>query len=95
MTVSFEWDEEKARSNFSKHGITFEEAETVFLDPLIGVAPDPDHSESEVREIAAGRSSYGRMLLISFTQRGDSIRIISARQLTAYERKLYEEESFS
>lgn len=94
MTVHFEWDDDKAKVNRSKHDVSFEEAETVFADPLVGLAPDPDHSPSEEREIAAGASYAGRLLLVSFTQRGDSIRIISARKLTAYERKLYEEEKF-
>ena len=94
MTVTFEWDDEKARINLAKHDVSFEEAETVFGDPLIGLAPDPDHSSSEMREIAAGVSLSGRLLLVSFKQTGDSIRIISARKLTAYERRLYEEEKF-
>ena len=94
MTVRVEWDDQKAKANLSKHDVSFEEAETVLRDPFIVVAPDPDHSESEAREIAAGLSSYGRLLLISFTQRDDSVRIISARKLTAYERRLYEEEEF-
>jgi uncharacterized DUF497 family protein len=92
--VSFEWDQEKARANLVKHGVSFNEAETIFIDPLVGLAPDPDHSLNEDREIAAGISSFGRLLLVSFTQRGDSVRIISARKLTAYERRLYEEEKF-
>lgn len=94
MTVRVEWDEKKARANLAKHDVSFQEAETVFLDPLIGVAPDPQHSENEEREIAAGVSVSGRLLLVSFTQKGDLIRIISARRLTALERRLYEEEKF-
>ncbi|HET8799076.1 MAG TPA: BrnT family toxin, partial [Thermoanaerobaculia bacterium] len=90
MIARIEWDDRKARANLTKHSVSFEEAETVFGDPLIVVAPDPDHSESEKREIAAGVSSHGRLLLISFTQRGDSVRLISARKLTPYERRLYE-----
>lgn len=92
--MDFEWDEKKARANFLKHYVSFEEAVTIFVDPLIGVAPDPDHSADEEREIAAGISFSGRLLLVSFTERNDRIRIISARQLTAYERRLYEEEKF-
>ena len=94
MIVRVEWDEKKARSNLLKHGVSFEEAETVLRDPLVGAAPDPDHSANEEREVAAGVSSSGRLLLVSFTQDVHSIRIISARRLTAYERKLYEEETF-
>lgn len=94
MTVRVEWDERKARANLAKHDVSFEEAETVLRDPFVSAAPDPDHSPDEDREIAAGVSSSGRLLLVSFTQRGDSIRIISARKLTAHERRLYEEEEF-
>jgi uncharacterized DUF497 family protein len=94
VTITFEWDEQKARANRAKHGVTFEEAETVFVDPLVGIASDPDHAPEEGREIAAGVSYAGRLLLVSFIQRDDSIRIISARKLTTYERRLYEEESF-
>ena len=94
MTVRVEWDDRKAKSNLLKHDVSFEEAETVLRDPFIAVAPDPDHSESEGREIAAGLSCYRRLLLLSFIQRDDSIRIISARKLTANERRLYEEEEF-
>jgi uncharacterized protein len=94
VTVNIEWDEKKARANLLKHGVSFEEAETALRDPLVAVGPDPDHSADEEREIAAGVSSSGRLLLISFTQRDDSIRIISARKLTAYERSLYEEKSY-
>lgn len=92
--MTFEWDDEKARGNLVKHGVSFDEAETVFADPLAGIAPDPDHAERERREIIAGVSAAGRLLLVSFTERGAAIRIISARELTRLERRLYEEESF-
>ena len=92
--MNFEWDDAKAAANVTKHGVSFEEAETVFADPLAGIAPDPDHSAGELREIAAGFSADGRLLLVSFTERLGVIRIISARELTPLERRLYEEESF-
>lgn len=92
--MNFEWDDEKAAKNLAKHGVSFDEAETVFADPFAGIAPDPDHSERERREIAAGLSAAGRLLLVSFTQRRESIRIISARELTPSERRLYEEKDF-
>lgn len=92
--MTFEWDDEKAATNLAKHGVSFDEAETVFADPLAGIAPDPDHSERERREIVAGLSAAGRLLLVSFIERHASIRIISARELTPSERRLYEEENF-
>jgi uncharacterized DUF497 family protein len=92
--MTFEWDDDKAARNLAKHGVAFEEAETVFDDPLAGIAPDPDHSAGEVREILAGCSAAGRILLVSFTERQDILRIISARELTASERRLYEKEQF-
>lgn len=92
--MRFEWDDEKAAKNLAKHAVAFEEAETVFADPLAGIGPDPDHSEREHREIIAGLSAAGRLLLVSFTERRGSIRIISARELTHSERQLYEEENF-
>jgi uncharacterized DUF497 family protein len=67
--VRFEWDDEKAVSNLAKHSVGFDEAETVFADPLAGIAPDPDHSELEWREIVAGLSAAGRLLPVSFTER--------------------------
>lgn len=92
--MTFDWDEVKAAANAAKHGVTFEEAQTVFADPLAGIAPDPEHSAGEQREIIAGLSSVGRLLLVSFTERRGSIRIISARNLTPSEQKLYEEERY-
>jgi uncharacterized DUF497 family protein len=89
----FEWDEAKAASNLAKHGVSFDQAQTAFLDPLAGVKRDPDHSEDEEREVLVGASSAGTLLLVSFTQDGDIIRIISARELTRSERKYHEEES--
>ena len=92
--MKFEWDDEKAARNLAKHGVSFDEAQTVFADPLAGIAADPDHSEREQREIVAGLSAAGRLLLVSFTERRGSIRIINARALTPSERRLYEEENF-
>jgi len=92
--VIFEWDEEKAASNRAKHGVSFEEAQTVFDDPLAGIAPDPDHSIEDQREIAAGVSAAGRLLPVSFTERRGAIRLINARQMTPTERRHYEEECY-
>ena len=95
MTKRFEWDHAKATQNVPKHGVTFEEALTVFADRLAGIGADPDHSSAaEEREIIAGQSSRSRLLLVSFTEHGDVVRIISARPLTRAERRLYEEEKF-
>ena len=87
----FEWDDQKAGANLTKHGVSFDEGETVFADPLAGIGQDPDHSDEEDREIITGYSDQHRLLLVSFTQRGESIRIVSAREATRSERKLYEE----
>ena len=89
--MTFEWDARKAYSNFRKHGISFEEAMTVFADPLARIHDDPAHSSSEHREIIVGHSSVGRLLLVSFTERGPVVRIIGARPTTSHERHDYEE----
>ncbi|MEB3123455.1 MAG: BrnT family toxin [Snowella sp.] len=89
--MKFEWDQQKAGSNFVKHGIPFEEAQTVFDDPLYVDFYDPDHSETENRYIIIGVSSIGNILLVSYTERRDIIRIISARQVTKQEFKAYQE----
>lgn len=86
-----EWDTHKAKWNLAKHKVSFEEAETALLDTLAGTAPDPDHSSDEHRFIAFGVSARQRLLVVSFTWRGDSIRIISARLATKREREIYEE----
>ena len=91
MAIRFEWDKEKARENAKKHGVTFEEAATVFGDPLARIHDDPDHSQTERREIIVGHSSRGRLLLIAFTERKSATRLISARETTSQERKDYEE----
>jgi len=92
MALKFEWDEEKAGSNLSKHKVGFDEASTVFVDPLAKIFYDQEHSTDEIREIIVGHSVLGRLLLVSFTERGrDLVRIISARAATRKERKGYEE----
>jgi len=88
--MKFEWDTSKARLNFAKHGITFEEATTVFRDPLSVTAVDPDHSMSEHRFVTFGMSAKGVLLQVSHAERGESIRIISARTATKSETKIYE-----
>ena len=89
--MQFEWNENKAASNLSKHEVSFEEAKTVFDDPLYVDFYDPDHSEDEARYLILGESSRGRLLIVSYTERGDSIRLISAREVTRIEQKAYEE----
>jgi len=88
---TFEWDRAKAAANLKTHGVSFDEAATVFQDPLAGIHPDPDHSESENRAILIGHSTAGRLLLVAFTDRQSNIRLISARATTRRERKEYEE----
>jgi uncharacterized DUF497 family protein len=90
MTPSFEWDKNKASANERKHGVTFQEAATVFIDELAAVFVDEDHSDDEDREIIVGNSIRNRLLIVSFTERGDAIRIISARKATKRERKDFE-----
>jgi uncharacterized protein len=92
MSVRFEWDDDKAESNLKKHRVGFEEASTIFGDPLAKIFFDEDHSATETREIIVGHSSAHRLLLVSFTERQRSVvRIISARVATPRERKAYEE----
>jgi len=89
--MRFQWDPRKAKLNLRKHRVSFEEATTAFRDPLSATGDDPDHSLSENRFVTFGVSSKGRLLTISHTQRGELIRIISARPATKQERKIYEE----
>jgi uncharacterized DUF497 family protein len=91
--MEFEWDLRKAAKNLRKHKVPFTEAATVFSDPLSATVPDPDRSEEEDRYIIVGMSNRLRLLLVAFAERGDRIRIISARELTRGERKAYEEET--
>lgn len=90
--MNFTWDATKAADNLRKHGVTFEEACSVFLDTLSATGGDPDHSVGEVRWLTFGRAATGRLLVVSHTDEGDTIRMISARRCTAKERKLYEED---
>ena len=91
MALEFEWDSPKAASNLAKHGVAFEEAVTVFDDPLSTTVVDPDHSLTEDRLVIFGRSGGGRILAVMHTERGEGIRIISAREATRAERDAYEE----
>ncbi|MEW6089066.1 MAG: BrnT family toxin [bacterium] len=88
--VQFEWDKEKAKRNYKKHGVSFEEGSTVFYDPLSATFEDPDHSDDEPRLITIGFSLQGRLLVVSHTERGKAIRIISTRPATKHERKKHE-----
>ena len=89
----FEWDEEKARANLQKHQVNFEEAQTVFVDPLAITISDPDHSIKEDRFIIIGESQKRRILVVVYTERKKKIRLISARRASRAERKKYEEEN--
>ena len=91
--MNFEWDPGKARQNRRKHRVSFQEAATVFGDPLAVTYPDPDHSISEQRFITVGMSGGGRVLIVSHVDRNDNVRIISARKTTQRERKQYEEKN--
>ena len=90
--MQFEWDSAKAVENLTTHGVSFQEAATVFRDPLSATGADPDHSIGEERFITFGVSTSGRLLVVAHTEDGDTIRIITARPATAAERKIYEEE---
>ena len=94
--MRFTWDARKASGNLKKHGISFEEASSVFFDPLSATGDDPDHSSNERRFVTFGISSVGRLLVVAHTEPAAAstehvIRIISARQATRDERDLYEE----
>ena len=89
--MSFEWDKKKSVSNLRKHGVSFEEASTALRDSFSATAHDPDHSEDEDRFVTLGISSFGRLLAVAHTERGNNIRIISARVATKSERQIYEE----
>ncbi len=90
--MEFEWDPLKAEDNLKKHGVDFTEAATVFSDPLSITYSDPDHSLDEDRYIIIGSSSTNRLLIVAHTDRDESTRLISAREVTSRERKLYEDE---
>jgi uncharacterized DUF497 family protein len=88
--MRFQWHWRKAEDNIEWHGVSFEEAATVFGDPLAEIEPDFAHSIDEDRFLAFGTSVQGRLLVVVFTERGDTIRIISAREMTPRERRDYE-----
>jgi uncharacterized DUF497 family protein len=94
MSLTFEWDEQKAEQNLRKHQVDFEEAKTVFGDPYAITIPDPQHSASESRYVDIGYSSRRRLLVVVYTERGPNIRIISCRRATRRERRVYEEYDF-
>jgi uncharacterized DUF497 family protein len=89
---SFEWDADKAASNLKDHGISFDEATTVFGDILALNMPDPDHSEGEQRFLVLGMSSQSRLIVVAYAERPPHTRIISARLVTPKERRQYENE---
>ena len=89
--MEFEWDQKKAAVNERKHRVSFHEAATVFGDPLALTFDDPDHSEGEYRLLTFGISRFNRLLVVSHTERKKRVRIISAREVKPYERKIYED----
>ena len=89
--IHFIWDKQKAVLNKKKHGVSFDEAATVFGDPLYIDFYDPDHSVDEHRYLIMGQSTTGRLLIVSYTERDDVVRLISAREVTSAERRAYEE----
>jgi uncharacterized DUF497 family protein len=89
--MKFEWDPNKARLNIRKHGVSFEEAVTALNDPMSATGNNPDHSINELRYITFGLSKHGRLLVVSHTDDGEIMRIISARLASRGERKIYEE----
>jgi uncharacterized protein len=89
--MEFEWDPKKAEKNFKKHGVTFQEASTLFGDPLAITFQDPDHSVEEDRQLTFGQSLQKRLIVVSHTKRGERTRIINARLMDRNERVIYEE----
>lgn len=92
MAYIFEWDSRKGAENARKHGVTFDEASTIFADPLALLMPDPDHSEGEERYLLLGMSTRHRLLVVGFAERPPRTRLISARRATTRERRRYEAE---
>ena len=88
--MEFEWDDRKAAANLNKHGVSFEEASTVFRDPLAATGADPDHSLGEQHWVTFGVSDRGRLLVVAHVEGDDCLRIISARRATKIEQKIYE-----
>ena len=93
MGYIFEWDVKKAEANWKKHGVGFDEASTIFGDPLALLMPDPDHSIEEFRHVLLGMSNRQRLLVVAFAERSPRTRLISARRATRQERRKYEEDS--
>lgn len=91
MSLTFEWDEDKAEENLKKHGVGFEEAKTIFNDPFSITIYDNEHSSNEERYVDIGLSLKGRLIVVSYTERKENIRIISSRKATKKEQKIYEE----
>ncbi|MGH8000900.1 MAG: BrnT family toxin [Brasilonema sp.] len=91
MTFNFDWDKEKERANLKKHKVSFDEASTVFNDPFYFTIDDTLHSTGEYRFIVIGYSQTQQLLFVVYTERGDNIRIISARPATSRERRIYEQ----
>jgi len=89
--MKIEWDPKKARSNLRKHKVSFEEAATALSDPMAATGGDPDHSVGGFRYITFGMSERGRFFVVAHTERGETIRIISARLARKGERRIYEE----
>ena len=92
MDLLFEWDEEKATRNEVKHGVSFEEAKTIFNDPFAMTVSDPDHSDDEERWLDIGLSAEGRLLVVWYTERSEKIRIIGSRRATKAEERAYTHE---
>lgn len=90
--LKFEWDAPKSSANLRKHGVSFEEAASVFGDPLALTFADPDHSIREARFVTIGQSSRDLLLVVAHVERGRAIRIISARKATKHERTIYEQD---
>jgi uncharacterized DUF497 family protein len=88
--MRFEWDGDKAEANVKKHRVSFDEAVTVFYDPLAATFEDPDHSDDESRLVTVGYSARDRLLVVCHVERGAATRLISARRATARERKRHE-----
>ena len=88
--MEFEWDHSKALANLEKHGISFEEASDVFSDWMSSTVVDPEHSTGESRLLIFGRTKSGKSVVVSFTERGDILRIISARRMSRRETNAYE-----
>jgi uncharacterized protein len=89
--VEFEWDPKTAAANLRNHGVSFEDAAAMFGDPLAGTIPDPMHSTDEPRFVTIGRTPAQRLIVVVHTDRGDRVRIISARPATRAEKKKHEE----